>query len=143
MPGALFGHYTAEGADMKEYYIWVGTVDIDAFHENYWDNEPYEEALQQWQPGSPKPAESLKCGFCRELGLEKLDDDHWFTVAISPCPARQLLELYTAEGLDKFESACHERGVLSGNAIWGLSKANNPNIDPSRLTMTYIGVFEM
>ena len=59
---------------MDEYHVWIGTFSEQDF-EQYWDNEPYENAVKRWKNGSgSKPDEDLKCGFCREMGLEELEE---------------------------------------------------------------------
>ena len=58
---------------MKTYYIWIGTFEECDFEE-YWDNEIYENEMELWKKGQrDKPSEDLKCGFCREMGLEEFD----------------------------------------------------------------------
>ena len=59
---------------MKTYYIWIATFEENDF-EQYWDNESYENELKLFKEGlGAKPDISLKCGFCRETGLEELDE---------------------------------------------------------------------
>ena len=56
---------------MKAYYVWIGTFEESDF-EQYWDNELYENEMEQWKKGERiKPSESLRCGFCREMSLEE------------------------------------------------------------------------
>ena len=58
---------------MKAYYVWIGTFEESDF-EQYWDNELYENEMEQWKKGErTKPSKSLRCGFCREMSLEELD----------------------------------------------------------------------
>lgn len=58
---------------MKTYYVWIGTFEESDFEE-YWDNEPYENEMELWKKGQKaKPSKDLKCGFCKEMGLEELD----------------------------------------------------------------------
>ena len=82
---------------MKTYYVWIGTFEESDF-EQYWDNEFYENEMELWKKGQrAKPGENLKCGFCRETGLEELDKkDFWFSVRASLCNVRELAEDYIA-----------------------------------------------
>ena len=86
---------------MKTYYVWIGMFEECDFEE-YWDNEPYENETELWKKGQKaKPNEDLKCGFCREMGLEELDKkDFWFSVRPSLCNVQELAKDYIA-GLDE------------------------------------------
>lgn len=131
---------------MRAYHIWLGTFDPDDFHDHYWDNEAYEEALGQWKGNlAEKPDPDLRCGFCREMGLHELEErNYWFTVSASERTGKYLLSVYTSVGLDQFEQACQERGVTRGNVIWGFAADEPPEIDPADcISMTYIGIFNV
>ena len=128
---------------MKTYYIWIGTFEECDFEE-YWDNEPYENEMELWKKGQKaKPSEDLKCGFCREMGLEELDKkDFWFSVRPSLCGVRELAKDYIA-GLDEFERKCKEKGILEGNVIWGVSVEDFPDLEPEACgSMDYVGKVE-
>ena len=128
---------------MKTYYVWIGTFEECDFEE-YWDNEPYENEMELWRNGQrDKPSEDLKCGFCREMGLEELDKkDFWFSVRPSLCNARELAKDYIAD-LDEFERKCKEKGILEGNVIWGVSVEDFPDLEPETCgSMAYIGELE-
>lgn len=129
---------------MNIYYVWIGTFDESDFVQ-YWDNEPYENAIELWEYGrTPKPSEYLKCGFCREMGLEELDKkDYWFSVSASLRTGRELARDYIPIDLDAFEQVCVEKGIREGNVIWGISVKEFPNIKPTICkSMTYIGKIE-
>ncbi len=126
---------------MEEYHVWIGTFSKQDF-EQYWDNEPYESAMKRWKNGSgAKPGEDLKCGFCREMGLEELEEtDFWFYISASRHTGRELAEYYMPLDLDAFETACRERGIEGGNVIWGISVKDFPGENPAACkSMTYIG----
>lgn len=128
---------------MKTYYVWIGTFEECDFEE-YWDNEPYENETELWKKGQrDKPSEDLKCGFCREMGLEELDKkDFWFSVRPSLCGVRELAKDYIA-GLDEFERKCKEKGILEGNVIWGVSVEDFTDLEPETCgSMAYIGELE-
>ena len=128
---------------MKTYYVWIGTLEESDF-EQYWDNEPYENERELWKKGQrAKPSENLKCGFCREMGLEELDKkDFWFSVRPSLCGVRELAKDYTAD-LNEFERKCKEKGILEGNVIWGVSVEDFPDLEPETCgSMAYIGELE-
>ena len=128
---------------MKTYYIWIGTFEECDFEE-YWDNEIYENEMELWKKGQKaKPSEDLKCGFCREMGLEELDKkDFWFSVRPSLCGVRELAKDYIA-GLDEFERKCKEKGILEGNVIWGVSVEDFPELEPEACgSMDYVGKVE-
>ena len=128
---------------MKTYYVWIGTFEECDF-EAYWDNEPYENEMELWRNGQrDKPSEDLKCGFCREMGLEELDKkDFWFSVRPSLCNARELAKDYIAD-LNEFERKCKEKGILEGNVIWGVSVEDFPDLEPETCgSMAYIGELE-
>ena len=128
---------------MKTYYVWIGTFEECDFEE-YWDNEPYENEMELWRNGQrDKPSEDLKCGFCREMGLEELDKkDFWFSVRPSLCNARELAKDYIAD-LNEFERKCKEKGILEGNVIWGVSVEDFPDLEPETCgSMAYIGELE-
>ena len=128
---------------MKTYYVWIGTFEESDFEE-YWDNEPYENEMELWRKGQrDKPSEDLKCGFCREMGLEELDKkDFWFSVRPSLCNARELAKDYIAD-LNEFERKCKEKGILEGNVIWGVSVEDFPDLEPEACgSMAYIGELE-
>ena len=125
---------------MKTYYVWIGTFEECDFEE-YWDNEPYENEMELWKKEQKaKPSEDLKCGFCREMGLEELDKkDFWFSVRPSLCGVRELVKDYIA-GLDEFERKCKEKGILEGNVIWGVSVEDFPDLEPEACgSMAYVG----
>ena len=125
---------------MKTYYVWIGTFEECDF-EAYWDNEPYENETELWRKGQrDKPSEDLKCGFCREMGLEELDKkDFWFSVRPSLCNARELAKDYIAD-LNEFERKCKEKGILEGNVIWGVSVEDFPDLEPEACgSMAYVG----
>ena len=122
---------------MKAYYVWIGIFEESEF-EQYWDNEPYENAMKLWKKGQgAKPSENLKCGFCREMGLEELDEkDFWFSVRASLCKVRDLV--------DEFERKCKERGIVEGNVIWAVSVKDFLGLKPSDCrSMCYIGRIEV
>ena len=128
---------------MKTYYVWIGTFEECDFEE-YWDNEPYENEMELWKKGQrAKPSEDLKCGFCREVGLEELDKkDFWFSVRPSLCGVRELAKDYIAD-LNEFERKCKERDILEGNVIWGVSVEDFPNLEPEACgSMDYVGKVE-
>ena len=128
---------------MKTYYVWIGTFEERDFEE-YWDNEPYENEMELWKKGQKaKPSEDLKCGFCREMGLEELDKkDFWFSVRPSLCGVRELAKDYIAD-LDEFERKCREEGILEGNVIWGVSVEDFPDLEPEACgSMAYVGELE-
>ena len=128
---------------MKTYYVWIGTFEECDFEE-YWDNEPYENEMELWKKGQKaKPSEDLKCGFCREMGLEELDKkDFWFSVRPSLCGVRELAKDYITD-LDEFERKCKEKGILEGNVIWGVSVEDFPDLEPEACgSMAYVGELE-
>lgn len=128
---------------MKTYYVWIGTFEECDFEE-YWDNETYENEMELWKKGQrAKPSEDLKCGFCREVGLEELDKkDFWFSVRPSLCGVRELAKDYIAD-LNEFERKCKERDILEGNVIWGVSVEDFPNLEPEACgSMDYVGKVE-
>ena len=128
---------------MKTYYVWIGTFEERDFEE-YWDNEPYENEMELWKKGQKaKPSEDLKCGFCREMGLEELDKkDFWFSVRPSLCGVRELAKDYITD-LDEFERKCKEKGILEGNVIWGVSVEDFPDLEPEACgSMAYVGELE-
>ena len=128
---------------MKTYYVWIGTFEECDFEE-YWDNEPYENEMELWRKGQrDKPSEDLKCGFCKEMGLEELDKkDFWFSVRPSLCGVRELAKDYITD-LDEFERKCKEKGILEGNVIWGVSVEDFPDLEPETCgSMAYIGELE-
>ena len=128
---------------MKTYYVWIGTFEECDFEE-YWDNEPYENEMELWKKGQrDKPSEDLKCGFCKEMGLEELDKkDFWFSVRPSLCGVRELAKDYIAD-LDEFERKCKEKGILEGNVIWGVSVEDFPDLEPEACgSMAYVGELE-
>ena len=128
---------------MKTYYVWIGMLEESDF-EQYWDNEPYENEMELWRKGRrDKPSEDLKCGFCREMGLEELDKkDFWFSVRPSLCNARELAKDYITD-LDEFERKCKEKGILEGNVIWGVSVDDFPDLEPETCgSMDYVGELE-
>ena len=125
---------------MKTYYVWIGTFEECDFEE-YWDNEPYENEMELWRKGQrDKPSEDLKCGFCREMGLEELDKkDFWFSVRPSLCGVRELAKDYITD-LNEFERKCNEKGILEGNVIWGVSVEDFPDLEPEACgSMAYVG----
>lgn len=129
---------------MKTYYVWIGTFEESHFEE-YWDNEFYEDETELWKKGQKaKPNEKLKCGFCREMGLEELDKkDFWFSFRPSLCNVRDLAKDYIEE-LDEFERKCKEKGILAGNVIWGISVEELPDLEPQACrSMCYIDVIEL
>ena len=128
---------------MKTYYVWIGTFEESDFEE-YWDNEPYENETELWKKGQrAKQSEDLKCGFCREMGLEELDKkDFWFSVRPSLCGVRELAKDYIAD-LNEFERKCKEKGILEGNVIWGVSVEDFPDLEPETCgSMAYVGKVE-
>ena len=128
---------------MKTYYVWIGTFEECDFEE-YWDNETYENEMELWKKGQrAKPSEDLKCGFCKEMGLEELDKkDFWFSVRASLCNARELAKDYIAD-LNEFERKCKEKGILEGNVIWGVSVDDFPDLEPEACgSMDYVGELE-
>ena len=128
---------------MKTYYVWIGTFEECDF-EAYWDNEPYENEMELWRKGRrDKPSDDLKCGFCREMGLEELDKkDFWFSVRPSLCGVRELAKDYIAD-LNEFERKCKEKGILEGNVIWGVSVEDFPDLEPEACgSMAYVGKVE-
>ena len=125
---------------MKTYYVWIGRFEESDFEE-YWDNEPYENEMELWRNGQrDKPSEDLKCGFCREMGLEELDKkDFWFSVRPSLCNVQELAKDYIAD-LNEFERKCKEKGILEGNVIWGVSVEDFPDLEPEACgSMAYVG----
>ena len=98
---------------MKTYYIWIATFEENDF-EQYWDNESYENELKLFKEGlGAKPDSSLKCGFCKETGLEELDEkDFWFCFRASLCNVRELAKDYISD-LDEFEVVCNEKAMLT------------------------------
>ena len=125
---------------MKTYYVWIGTFEESDFEE-YWDNEPYENEMELWKKGQKaKPSKDLKCGFCKEMGLEELDKkDFWFSVRPSLCGVRELAKDYIAD-LNEFERKCKEKGILEGNVIWGVSVEDFPELEPEACgSMDYVG----
>lgn len=128
---------------MKTYYVWIGRFEESDFEE-YWDNEPYENEMELWRKGQrDKPSDDLKCGFCKEMGLEELDKkDFWFSVRPSLCNARELAKDYIAD-LNEFERKCKEKGILEGNVIWGVSVEDFPDLEPEACgSMAYVGELE-
>ena len=128
---------------MKTYYVWIGTFEESDFEE-YWDNETYENEMELWKKGQKaKPSEDLKCGFCREMGLEELDKkDFWFSARLSLCGVRELAKDYIAD-LDEFERKCKAKGILEGNVIWGVSVEDFPDLEPETCgSMAYVGKVE-
>ena len=99
---------------MKAYYVWIGTFEESDF-EQYWDNELYENEMEQWKKGErTKPSESLRCGFCREMSLEELDEkDFWFSFRPSLCDVRELGKDYIAD-LGGFQRKCKDKRILEG-----------------------------
>ena len=128
---------------MKTYYVWIGRFEESDFEE-YWDNEPYENEMELWSKGQKaKPSEDLKCGFCKEMGLEELDKkDFWFSVRPSLCGVRELAKDYITD-LNEFERKCKEKGILEGNVIWGVSVEDFPDLEPETCgSMAYVGELE-
>lgn len=128
---------------MKTYYVWIGRFEESDFEE-YWDNEPYENEMELWRKGQrDKPSDDLKCGFCKEMGLEELDKkDFWFSVRPSLCGVRELAKDYIAD-LNEFERKCKEKGILEGNVIWGVSVEDFPDLEPETCgSMAYVGELE-
>ena len=128
---------------MKTYYVWIGRFEESDFEE-YWDNEPYENEMELWRKGRrDKPSDDLKCGFCKEMGLEELDKkDFWFSVRPSLCGVRELAKDYIAD-LNEFERKCKEKGILEGNVIWGVSVEDFPDLEPETCgSMAYVGELE-
>ena len=129
---------------MKTYYVWIGRFEESDFEE-YWDNEPYENEMELWRKGQrDKPSDDLKCGFCKEMGLEELDKkDFWFSVRPSLCGVRELAKDYIAD-LNEFERKCKEKGILEGNVIWGVSVEDFPDLEPEACgSMAYVGRIEL
>lgn len=129
---------------MKTYYVWIGTFE-DSDFEQYWDNEIYENEMEIWRKGErDKPSESLKCGFCREMGLEELDKkDFWFSDMLSLCRVRELAKDYIAD-LDGVERICKDKGILEGNVIWGVLVKDFPDLKPELCkSMYYIGKIDV
>lgn len=129
---------------MKTYYVWIGNLEEGDF-EQYWDNEPYENEMELWKKGQgAKPSEGLKCGFCREMGLEELDKkDFWFSARPYLSSVRELAKDYIT-GLDEFERKCREKGILEGNVIWGLSAKDFPDLKPEdSSSLYYVGAEEI
>ena len=125
---------------MKTYYVWIGRFEESDFEE-YWDNEPYENEMELWRKGQrDKPSDDLKCGFCKEMGLEELDKkDFWFSIRPSLCGVRELAKDYIAD-LNEFERKCKEKGILEGNVIWGVSVEDFPDLEPETCgSMAYVG----
>ena len=125
---------------MKTYYVWIGRFE-ESDSEEYWDNEPYENEMELWRKGQrDKPSDDLKCGFCKEMGLEELDKkDFWFSVRPSLCGVRELAKDYIAD-LNEFERKCKEKGILEGNVIWGVSVEDFPDLEPEACgSMAYVG----
>lgn len=128
---------------MKTYYVWIGRFEESDFEE-YWDNEPYENEMELWRKGQrDKPSDDLKCGFCKEMGLEELDKkDFWFSIRPSLCGVRELAKDYIAD-LNEFERKCKEKGILEGNVIWGVSVEDFPDLEPETCgSMAYVGELE-
>lgn len=129
---------------MKTYYVWIGTFE-DSDFEQYWDNEFYENEMELWRKGErDKPSESLKCGFCREMGLEELDKkDFWFSEMMSLGNVREPAKDYITD-LDEFERKCKEKGILEGNVILGALVKDFPDLEPeSCRSMYYIGKIDV
>lgn len=129
---------------MKTYYVWIGTFEEGDF-EQYWDNELYENEIELWKKGQrAKPSETLKCGFCKEMGLEKLDKkDFWFSDRASLCTIRELAKDYITD-IGEFERKCDEKGILEGNVIWGVSVKDFSDLEPEACrSMYYVGKIEM
>lgn len=129
---------------MKTYYVWIGTFEESDF-EQYWDNELYENEIELWKKGQrAKPSETLKCGFCKEMGLEKLDKkDFWFSDRASLCTIRELAKDYITD-IGEFERKCDEKGILEGNVIWGVSVKDFSDLEPEACrSMYYVGKIEM
>ena len=129
---------------MKAYYVWIGTFEESDF-EQYWDNELYENEMEQWEKGErTKPSENLRCGFCREMSLEELDKkDFWFSFRSSLCDVRELGKDYIAD-LDEFQRKCKDKGILEGNVIWAVSVKDFPDLEPEICSsMHYVGMIEV
>ena len=129
---------------MKAYYVWIGTFEESDF-EQYWDNELYENEMEQWKKGErTKPSESLRCGFCREMSLEELDKkDFWFSFRPSLCDVRELGKDYIAD-LDEFQRKCKDKGILEGNVIWVASVKDFLDLKPEVCSsMHYVGIIEV
>lgn len=129
---------------MKAYYVWIGTFEESDF-EQYWDNELYENEMEQWKKGErTKPRESLRCGFCREMSLEELDKkDFWFSFRPSLCDVRELGKDYIAD-LDEFQRKCKDKGILEGNVIWVASVKDFLDLKPEVCSsMHYVGIIEV
>ena len=129
---------------MKTYHVWIGIFEESEF-EKYWDNEPYENEIELWKKGQrAKPSDKLKCGFCKETGLEELDKkDFWFSIRASLCNVRELAKDYIA-GLDEFEIKCKEKRIFEGNVIWAVSVKDFRDIKPETcVSMYYVGKVDM
>ena len=129
---------------MKAYYVWIGTFEESDF-EQYWDNELYENEIEQWKKGErTKPSESLRCGFCREMSLEELDKkDFWFSYKPSLCDVRELGKDYIAD-LDEFRRKCKDKGILEGNVILAVSVKDFLDLEPEICSsMHYVGIIEV
>ena len=129
---------------MKAYHVWIGIFEESEF-EQYWDNESYENEIELWKKGKrAKPSDKLKCGFCRETGLEELDKkDFWFSIRASLCNVRELAKDYIA-GLDEFEIKCKEKGIFEGNVIWAVSVKDFRDFKPETcVSMYYVGKVDM
>ena len=129
---------------MKAYYVWIGTFEESDF-EQYWDNELYENEMEQWEKGErTKPSESLRCGFCREMSLEELDKkDFWFSYKPSLCDVRELGKDYIAD-LDEFRRKCKDKGILEGNVILAVSVKDFLDLEPEICSsMHYVGIIEV
>lgn len=129
---------------MKVYYVWIGTFEESDF-EQYWDNGLYENEMEQWKKGErTKPSESLRCGFCREMSLEELDEkDFWFSFRPSLCDVRELGKDYIAD-LDEFQRKCKYKGILEGNVILAVSVKDFPDLEPEICSsMHYVGMIEV
>ena len=129
---------------MKAYHVWIGIFEESEF-EQYWDNEPYENEIELWKKGQrAKPSDKLKCGFCRETGLEELDKkDFWFSIRASLCNVRELAKDYIA-GLDEFEIKCKEKGIFEANVIWAVSVKDFRDLKPETcVSMYYVGKVDM
>ena len=129
---------------MKAYHVWIGIFEESEF-EQYWDNEPYENEIELWKKGQrAKPSDKLKCGFCKETGLEELDKkDFWFSIRASLCNVRELAKDYIT-GLDEFEIKCKEKGIFEGNVIWAVSVKDFGDLKPETcVSMYYVGKVDM
>ena len=116
---------------MKAYYVWIGTFD--------------ENGMEQWKKGErTKPSESLRCGFCREMSLEELDEkDFWFSFRPSLCDVRELGKDYIAD-LNEFQRKCKDKGILEGNVIWAVLVKDFPDLEPEVCSsMHYVGMIEV